>query len=376
MEIVCLSPIRWNALWQRHQQLMIRLAEEDRVLFVEPADNALRRLWRGDDPGTVSEGGGTPGTDNLVVYVPPPSLPLRSSCRAINRAAYAALGARVDREARRLGFRDPVLWVTYPNAVDAAARIRHRLLCFDCADKHSSNARAIGKRNLDRMQVELYRTADLVLAISLPLFREAREQNEHVFLVPDAGDPEACDRAGAHGPPEDLRRIRRPIVGFVGAICEWVDLDLVAYLAVRHPEWSMVLVGPRMVPHREMTRLRGLDNVHFLGRRPYETVHRYIRAFDVCMLPFKMNRHIWYSDPIVTYDYLCVGKPIVSVDFPQVRGMRRAVAVAEDPDAFVRAVERCLNGEDEDLRCLRQEMGRVHSWDARVREVRRILRGM
>ena len=377
MEIICLSPVYWDALWQRHQQLMSRLSLEDRVLFVEPPDNAFQRLRRygRDRSARVSDAPGTSCKDSLFVYMPPPSVPLRSACRSINRAAYAVLGTFVDREARRFGFEDPVLWVTYPNTVDAVERIRHRLLCFDCADKHSSNERAIGKSHLDRMQAELYSRADVVLAISTELFREARAHNERVFLVPDAGDPQACERASAQGLPEDMRGMRRPIVGFVGAICAWVDLELVEHVAARHPEWSVVLVGPMMVSRREEVGIQRMQNVYLLGRRPYGEVHRYIRAFDVCMLPFRMNRHIRYSDPIVTYDYLCAGRPIVSVDFPQARQLGDVIEIAESYEAFVKAIERCLSDEDEELCLRRQEMGRRHSWDARVKEVRRILEG-
>jgi len=287
--------------------------------------------------------------------------------------AYAVLGTLVDREAHRLGFEDPILWVTYPNAVDTVGHVQHRLLCFDCGDKYSSNDRAIGKRNLDRMQVELYGRADIVLAISTGLFQEATERSGHVFCVPDAGDPEACERAAASGRPEDLRSIPRPILGFVGAICEWVDLKLVEYVAVHRPEWSMVLVGPVMMSRRETARIRRLENVYLPGRRPYDEVHRYIHAFDVCLLPFKTNQHIWYSDPIVTYDYLCAGKPVVSVDFPQARGLGEVVEVAESYEVFVKALEHWLRIEDEGLRIQRQKVGRRHSWDARVEEIRRIL---
>ena len=65
--------------------------------------------------------------------------------------------------------------------------------------------------------------------------------------------------------PFDQRPIPHPRLGYAGVIDERMDLELIAYLADKRPEWQIVLLGPivkidpRRIPHRA--------NVHLLGMK-------------------------------------------------------------------------------------------------------------
>ncbi len=361
----------WDALRQRHQQLAERLASLDRVLFVEPAKN-LFSLLRSQRVRSLSFGwmsGARRIGQNLFVYAPPPSLPLRSVFRPINRLAYGALGCSVGRIARRLGFQDIVLWAGYPNVVDAIGGVSPATVCYDCADRHSESHKAVGRKNLEAMEEELCRRADVVFAASEGLCRLMKSYSKNVLLLPNGSDPNVCE--SAQELPRDMEGVKGPILGFVGALNHRVDADLIEYVASVRRQWSLVLVGPC---DKDIGRkLEGIDNVHLFGRRDYEEIHSYIASFDACLLPFKVNEYVVCSDPVKTYDYLSLGKPIVSVDFPHARRFEGLIRIGEDYEGFVRCIEDVLCHRDEGLKVERRKVAEENSWDNRVEIIRDIL---
>src|ERR1035438_10822698 len=88
--------------------------------------------------------------------------------------------------------------------------------------------------------------------------------------------------------------LAKPIVGFIGLIEDWVDLRLIRSLALSRPAWSFVLVG-KLVASDAL--VRDLPNVHLLGRKEYQDLPGYCKAFDVAVLPFVINELTLAADP-------------------------------------------------------------------------------
>src|SRR5207249_3841258 len=110
-------------------------------------------------------------------------------------------------------------------------------------------------------------------------------------------------------------RQRRPIIGYYGAIAEWFDTDLVLQLAGEIPSALILLVGADTAGVGEATRQ--IPNIVMTGEVPYNDLPFYLHAFDVCILPFKINELTLATNPVKAYEYLSAGKPVVSVDLPE-----------------------------------------------------------
>ena len=81
-----------------------------------------------------------------------------------------------------------------------------------------------------------------------------------------------------------------------------------------------------------------------LGFRPYEQIPAYGAAFDVALMPWLRNDWIEHSNPIKLKEYLALGLPVVSTDFPEVHYYSDAIAIARDADQFVELVREALDG--------------------------------
>lgn len=149
-------------------------------------------------------------------------------------------------------------------------------------------------------------------------------------------------------PPRDLASLPRPLLGFVGSLGDRVDWQLLERLSVAFSGGSIVLVG------RAPAALAGADgigwfsdcerclarpNVHLLGWRDQPEIGEYIRAFDVCLIPYRPEHPFNVTCcPTKIMDYMATGRPIVSTDLPECRLSSHLFDVAADDAAFERAV--------------------------------------
>jgi glycosyltransferase involved in cell wall biosynthesis len=166
--------------------------------------------------------------------------------------------------------------------------------------------------------------------------------------------------------PEDLVALPRPVLGFYGTLQDWVDLDLVAEVARRRPDWSIVLIG---TVHVDTAVVADLPNVHLLGRRRNDELPAYCKGFDVGLIPYRQSEQLRYRNPIKLREYLSAGLGVVSTEVPEVRRYARWCSIAGDAAGFVRAIERVLADDSPALRRERSRAMREETWPARVAEI-------
>lgn len=370
--VVFFGSVDWRHTWQRPQQLATRLARQGPVLYVNPLGLRSPRLadWRrlGARLGGRAAAVG-PGVDLTVrsplASVPPPYHPLATRLNAwlLRRTLRRWMVAR--------GLRTWVFWIGAPSPAvgPAIAAWPDGLRVYDCFDDFA--AFHGGCPAVAATERALAASADLVLAASATLHARMRALNPRTVLLPNAADYGHFAGWAALPPPPELAAIPRPILGYVGEIAWWFDLELVRELARARPDWSIVLVGP--VHHPDRARLEGLPNLHLLGRREYRDLPAYVGRFDVCLLPFSLNALTAATCPVKLYEYLASGRPVVSTPLPEVLGHDAVVTVA-DRSGFGKAVEETLrSAEAPGARADRQAVARHNTWDHRIAEVGRLL---
>ena len=161
---------------------------------------------------------------------------------------------------------------------------------------------------------------------------------KRTYLIPNAADIDHYREVNLDNiePNDNIALIPRPIVGFLGAVEHWIDLDLIEYLAGRLPQYSFVFVGPA---HVETSRLSRYDNVFFLGRKSFDDLPSYIAAFDVCMNPYILDDVASGCSPLKLYEYMAAGKPIVSVRMPEAEKFVDLVEIADSYKEFAQKIE-------------------------------------
>ncbi len=376
-DILCISSIDWDFIWQGHQEIMSRLAAEGhRVLFIE---NTGVRQVRVSDMGRIRARlknwrRGTKGfreeRPNLFVHSPL-VLPLPYSRIAgwINRQV---MMRSITRWMRATGFSRPVVWTFLPTplARNVIARIDPVATVYHCVDEFASSS--VDARRIVASEEQLFRDADLVFVTSEKLRQRAARFSERVHLFPSGVSLEAfgAAREAAVAVPADLAKLPRPIAGYVGGIHQWVDQDLLAAVAARLPGTTFALIGPAQV---DVPRLEGCPNVHLLGQRPHSEVPSYIQGFDVGLVPYRIADYTANVYPAKMNEYLAMGKPVVATDLPEVHRFNRehgdVIAVGTTPEDFAAAIGRVVAEADPVAGQRRIAVAERNGWSRRLADM-------
>jgi UDP-galactopyranose mutase len=141
--------------------------------------------------------------------------------------------------------------------------------------------------------------------------------------------------------PADQAGLPHPRLGFYGVIDERMDLGLLEALALRHPEWQIVLVGP--VVKIDPAKLPRRPNLHYLGQRTYAELPAYLAGWDVCLLPFALNDSTRFISPTKTLEYMAAERMIVSTPITDVaEPYDEIVYLGRDAEGFIAACEQAL----------------------------------
>jgi glycosyltransferase involved in cell wall biosynthesis len=324
--IVVHCHLLWDGVWQRPQQFLSRLAKKHPVLFVE-----THVVEEGKTASYVSHpAAGAPGVTQLKIIFP--------------RSLWHD-GSYVDRERRRLvkaallepalrRFRRPVQWFYDPMAVTAfAGQLDERLIVYDCMDQLSQFRSAPAE--LLKRERHLLKLADVVFCGGKNLHGDKSRYHTNCHFYGCGVDTKhfAKARHRATTLPADIANLPRPILGYYGVVDERLDYDLLLKLAKSTPG-SVVILGP--VAKVEQSEIPVHRNLHWLGRRPYDTLPNYAKAFDVCLMPFAMNEATEYINPTKALEYLAAGRPVVSTPVPDVVSLfSKVVSVAPSARDFI-----------------------------------------
>ncbi|MGQ0673559.1 MAG: glycosyltransferase [Hyphomicrobium sp.] len=374
--IVCLGGEDW---WYHNRghfdfQIMRRLARSCPVLFVNSlgvrmpklGEKALFAERMGRKMKSLARGvvEAEPG---FWVFSPA-SVPGETGRRLTDWA----LAPQIRLAAARAGITRPVLWMHCPAAAPLIDRLPSAAVVMQRTDRFEAFPE--GDPEVLRKQVAaIRRAADLVVYAAPDLMAEEKAAVSRQLLVTHGVDLSMFIGAGdAPGPgPHDVAVARRPRVGFVGGIdAHTFDPELFLGVAGRLPQVEFVMVGATSLPEGWCN----LPNVRFLGRKPYDMVARYMAAMDVLIMPWNRSRWIEACNPIKLKEYLAVGRPVVTTDFPALAPWRDLVRVATDAGGFAAAITGALAQPHDAAPARRRLAG--ETWDGKAALIADALRDL
>ncbi|MHA1568808.1 MAG: glycosyltransferase [Alphaproteobacteria bacterium] len=308
--------------------------------------------------------------------VSPVHIPLHqwSMIQALNRWN---LPRFLRREMRFLGLKKPILWSFLPLGVDLIGDLDESLVVYHCVDDYAANP-GVAAGQLREMEAQLLAKADLVLTTNPVLYEERRDRARRAVYVGNVADTSHFEHFASRTIPPRLASLPRPILGYQGNISEYkTDLPLLTKLAQAMTEASVVLIGPVGWgdPTTDVSALTALPNVHLPGRVSFAELPAYVSAFDVGLLPLRINESTRRSFPMKFYEYMAAGKPIVATALPAFEPYRdrpQLCRLAENTDEFITAVREVL-AEEVDHTAERIAEARANSWDVRVPQIGKIV---
>lgn len=263
--------------------------------------------------------------------------------------------------------REMVAIVLHPYWHDLAVKLPVNRLIYDCMDFHGGFGNT--GSGLAALEQALMKEADAVVTTSQPLYDIATAYNPHVTLIRN-GAEYALFSASTGAVFRDPRG--RRVLGYYGAIANWMDLELLEKVARRFEDCLLLLVGADECSARR--RLTALPNICFTGEVKYAELPYYLHGMNVCLLPFRVTPLTLATNPVKVYEYLAAGKPVVSMALPELEQFGSLVAAASSHAEFVQRVEEALAAPADDRRKQRKEFAAQNTWRVRTGEYAELLR--
>jgi UDP-galactopyranose mutase len=359
-DLVCLSHLRWDSIFQRPHHLLSRCARARRVFYIEEpivADGPARlELSQQLERLTVITPYVPASRVNEYVAIVQSLLETFFSEQAITRYA---------------------LWYYTPMSLGFSRHLRPLATVYDCMDELSAFSGA--SPALRERERELFARADLVFTGGQSLYEAKRGQHPRVYAFPSSVDVAHFAQARGAGvvEPDDQRAIAHPRLGFFGAIDERMDLALLDRLAQARPEWQLVVIGP--VVKIDPQTLPQRPNIHYLGRKSYAELPQYLAGWDVALMPFARNEATRFISPTKTPEYLAAGRPVVATpirDVVRPYGVQGLVRIAADAAEFEAAIAAALAEDPQTRQPQADAFLEQMSWDGTWAEMDRLVRGV
>ncbi|MDD5431481.1 MAG: ElyC/SanA/YdcF family protein [Candidatus Omnitrophica bacterium] len=353
--IICISSIDWDFVWQGHQEIMSRLARNgNRILFVEntgvrsPGIRDFSRIrsriksWFKGISGIRQE------KENLFIcspiLLPFPYLRL---ARWINSKLFLS---KLRRWIKLMNFEKPIIWVFLPTplTLDIIENINSELVVYYCIDNFRVSSPAASK--IKNSEIKLIKKADLVFVTSRELFNYCSQFNPKVYFFPFGVNYEYFEsvRDKRNINFEALKNIPRPVIGYIGGIHKWIDFKLIREVAERMPGCSFVLVGPIQA---DISNLNGIKNIYLLGKKEHSEIPFFIKEFDVCIIPYLITDYTKNVYPTKLNEYLAFGKPVISTVLPEVLAYNEengsVVDVAVSAEEFIKSIQDYMKPQEE-----------------------------
>lgn len=356
-DLVCLSHLRWNFVFQRPQHLLMRCARERRVFFWEEPIS---------DAGTTAF---LEYTSHDGVMVVTPHLPPGTSERTI----IAEQRRMIDNLLADEQLVDYVLWYYTPMALPFTEHLVPEAIVYDCMDELTAFVNA--PPTLKAMEARLLGRADVMFTGGQSLYEAKRGAHPNVHPFPSSVDVDHFAQARRmNHDPEDQAGVPHPRLGFFGVIDERMDVELLRGVALARPSWHVILLGP--VVKIDPATLPALPNIHYLGSKTYKELPAYIGSWDVALLPFARNEATRFISPTKTPEYMAAGRPVVSTSIRDVvrpYGVQGMVRIADSVGDFVAACEAAMAEDPSPRARAADAFLRQMSWDGTWTRMRHLV---
>lgn len=333
-QLVIISTIDWDFLWQRHHVWATEFAQAGwQVFFVENTGfrnprfsdwSRLRdRLFRTNHAMEQPNGDASTNQkhDNITVVSPFSFPPNGWIFRLLNKLL---LVPTIIKQMKKAGLTRPDLVLVYlPSwtTLQLLECLGNVQVVFDCVANFPAHPDC--PPDYPIIEHQLLSTAMLVLTDSDVLYDYLSTRHKNVRQLHHGVDVERFGgRNDALPVPSQYRSIC-----FFGAIDNRIDWD--AVLALTHSDVRVYMIGDAKVPvPKGITVLPALN---------HQALARRLHDFDALIIPYIVNRFTEGIVPAKMYECMATGKPILTSNLPFVRDFTDVIYVCSTDQDYVNA---------------------------------------
>ncbi len=304
-------------------------------------------------------------------------LPFRGSkylfgSKIINMVNQFFVKNKLIRQIKKLGIKNPIIIVGSAHILPIIDSIKSSKIIYHCSDDYTVISSF--PKSFPEIEKKLIKKCDLIVATADELMNAKKHLNKNIVSIPNGANIEHFFKTQTSlKVPQDISKYHNPIIGYIGSVFQWLDIDWIKYAAEKCPKYDFVFIGPISI---DISELKKYSNIHFLGPRPYEDLPKYMKLFKVAVIPFVIDEVTLKASPIKFYEYLASGIPIVSTELPDLMKFSDVSNLAKGKEEYVNFIKLALENENEKSMKNRMEISKNYSWEYRfetlIKEIKNI----
>ena len=215
---------------------------------------------------------------------------------------------------------------------------------------------------------------DIVCCVSLNLLNEVKSRfpKEKILYLPNACDYEhfRVKKEYSKIPVtiKPLVEMKRPIIGYYGALAKWIDYELINYIAEKRKEYILLLIGVDY--DGSFKHYKFPSNVIIHPPVSYRILPKYAIWFDVSIIPFKEGSVARSTSPIKLFEYMALGKPTVCTKSLSECSLYKTPLIAIDKEDFLEKLDQALElSTNTSFLELILEEAQENTWKARIEKL-------
>lgn len=339
MDILFVSPVKYDGLYQRHQGLAVQMVKRGhRVFFVNPFTSNGASISVNKQSGLTIISGALPFKSSRY-----PRLQKYSVCLALFLLI----------KKLHLITKNTVLWLAEP-AYAELTNFKWAKIIYDCCDLHGAfpgQNKEIWKCYEDM----ILSNADK-LVVSHPYLRERLDEKnvKKCVLLPNATSLKSIERNCKNYDSSKIRLISS------GAHYEWIDIEWLKMLA-SHERVELNIAGTgRGSAFEELLKMK---NVIYHGKLNQDKLLDLMLHCDVGLVPFKDIELIKAVDPIKVYDYAACGLKIWAPDISALYCNKYITSFIKNTDDIEKAILKAFSQSQKPTGLI------VPTWDHRAKSI-------
>ena len=161
--------------------------------------------------------------------------------------------------------------------------------------------------------------------------------------------------------PQTLKKIKKPIIMYIGAISDWFDFQIIRN-AAENTGYNFVLIGPVSLSMKaEINLLTVNERITYLDSIAHEQIPNYLSKADLCIIPFVKNKLTESVLPNKMFEYAAAGKTCVMTNFNSyLDEFSNFVSITSNKDKFIKEINNQIKNPRPSI--LLREFGKKFDW--------------
>lgn len=239
----------------------------------------------------------------------------------------------VNRAIKNFAKRRPITITSVPNACDYVGLFNERLKIYYCVDEFSLWP-GLDYELVAKLENKLIKQSDVIIAVSNTLAETKTIANKKTRVLTHGVEFNHFN-IGEKKIKNDSFKIC-----YFGLFDERSNQDIIASIANEIKDSEIHIFGNVVC---SVEHLKKMKNIFFHGPIQYAKLPSAVQDMDLFILPYYKNELTNFINPLKLKEYLSTGRPVVSIDLPEVIKLKDYLYIARNSDEFIKTISSIKN---------------------------------